>query len=149
MRVKPKTFELKASHESSGKLISLGQPVKNIEKLFIVISFLIVINSFILQKTFYFMDKSSGANEKVFIVINFLYYWIFSNLLFHGLIHKKWLYVFVSEKNDAWLLFFMCNTILLSIFCYPLSHISRKIFIVFAMIFKIFIFFFKYSLKLL
>ena len=56
----------------------------------------------------------------------------FLNLLFHRLLHKKWFYILISVNNDTWPLFFMYHIIISFKFCYPLSSIFRKSFLVFA-----------------
>ena len=41
---------------------------------------------------------------------------IFLNFSLLRLIHKKWIYIFVSKNNDAWPLFFICYKIIYTVF---------------------------------
>ena len=71
-------------------------------------SFLIVINSFMVinQSFFYFMEKSSAANKK----LKNIYFKKTSRIfLSHGLIDKKWFFIFISENNDTWTYFLYCT----------------------------------------
>lgn len=52
----------------------------------------------------------------------------FLNFLFYGLIHKNWFYIFISENNDAWPLFFICCIIIFFYILLSFNFILRKFF---------------------
>ena len=75
---------------------------EKIQKFFLVINSFMVIN----QSFFYFMEKPSAANKK----LKNIYFKKTSRIfLSHGLIDKKWFFIFISENSDTWTYFLYCT----------------------------------------